>query len=453
MAPSAPPNILLVVADDHRADVIGACGHPIVRTPTLDQLAAEGTSCTRTSIMGGLMPAVCAPSRAALLTGTHVLRADAQPRLVRGPEYQVTLPSDRPTLPEVFSRTGYETFFTGKWHHDLGTLGRAFADGEAIFHGGMCAHERVPVRSLAEIRTGAAPRVADGFSTELFCGAAEAYLRRRNRCRPFFAMVALTSPHDPRTPPPEFRKMYPEARMPLPENFRPAHPFDNGELRIRDELLAPAPRKPDIVRRAWADYCGMISHHDDRLGGLLQVLRKTGAEHHTIVVYTSDHGLALGSHGLFGKQNLYEPSLRVPLILRGPGVPRGHRCPALAYGFDLFATLTDLAGINPPPDLDSRSLVPAWRPGGSPGRDALGSLYMDVQRALTAERWKLIRYRVRELERTQLFDLATDPHELRDRADDPAVGGVRHDLEARLEAWQREIGDRWMPPSGRQPRP
>jgi arylsulfatase A-like enzyme len=451
MPASVPPNILLVIADDHRADVIGACGHPMVRTPTLDRLAAEGTVCTRASIMGSLMPAVCAPSRAALLTGNNVVRADARPELVRGPEYEVTLPADRPTLPEVFGAAGYATFFTGKWHNDSGALGRAFAEGEAIFHGGMCAHDRVPLRSLAGIRAGATPQVADGFSTDLFCGAAEAFLRQRDRDRPFFAMVALTSPHDPRTPPPEFRDLYPDDAVPLPANFRPAHPFDNGELAIRDELLAPAPRSPETVRRAWADYCGMISHHDDRLGHLLGVLRDTGGADHTIVVYTSDHGLALGSHGLLGKQNLYEPSLRVPLLLRGPGVPRGHRCPALAYGFDLFATLAELAGLPPPKDLDSRSLVPTWKPGGPPGRDALGSLYMDVQRALTTERWKLIRYRVHERERTQLFDLAADPDELADRADDAALAGVKAELEQRLDAWQREIGDRWMPLAGRGP--
>lgn len=445
MASPAPPNVLLVIADDHRADAVGALGNPVVRTPTLDRLAAEGTAFTRVSIMGSLMAAVCAPSRACLLTGRNLVRADARPALVRGPEYEVTLPPACPTLPELFGRAGYETFLSGKWHNDLPALERSFAAGEAIFHGGMCAHDRVPVRSLAEIRAGVAPRIADGFSTDLFCGAAERFLRERERGRPFFALVALTSPHDPRMPPPEFRALYPEATVPLPANFRSAHPFDNGELGVRDELLAPVPRSPETVRRHWAEYYGMISHHDDRLGRVLAALRETGAEDNTIVAYTSDHGLALGSHGLFGKQNLYEPSLRVPLLLRGPGVPRGRRCGALGYGFDLFATLAELAGVITSEGVDSRSLVPAWAPGVRGGRSGLGSLYMDGQRAFTTERWKLIRYRVGERDRVQLFDLAADPDETADRADDPAVAAVRADLEVRLAAWRREIGDRWMP--------
>ncbi|MEN9813395.1 MAG: hypothetical protein RL479_2081, partial [Verrucomicrobiota bacterium] len=326
-----------------------------------------------------------------------------------------------------------------------------FERGRSIHFGGMDDHTRTAVQDLQPDGKFTRRQPAPKFSSEQFADEAIDFLRRPAGGQPFLAYVAFTAPHDPRNPPEAWRVTDPAKRPPLPRNYLPQHPFDNGELRIRDELLAPAPRKPDIVRRAWADYCGMISHHDDRLGGLLQVLRKTGAEHHTIVVYTSDHGLALGSHGLFGKQNLYEPSLRVPLILRGPGVPRGHRCPALAYGFDLFATLAELAGLPPPKDLDSRSLVPTWKPGGPPGRDALGSLYMDVQRALTTERWKLIRYRVHERERTQLFDLAADPDELADRADDAALAGVKAELEQRLDAWQREIGDRWMPLAGRGP--
>lgn len=446
MPSRAAPNLLLVIADDQRADAIGALGHPAVRTPTLDALVRGGTTFTQTRIMGSLMPAVCAPSRACLLTGRNVLRADAAPRIVAGPDYEVVLPAAAPTLPEWLRGAGYETFFTGKWHNDVPALLRSFDAGEAIFHGGMCEHTRVPVRTLAQIRRGAPTREAAGFSTELFCGAAEAFVRGRNRDRPFFACVALTSPHDPRTPPAEFRALYDPARLPLPENFLPEHPFDNGELAVRDEWLAERPLRPAAVREHLADYYGMISHHDAWLGRLLAALRDTGDADNTIVAFVSDHGLALGSHGLLGKQNLYEPSLRVPLILHGPGVPRDRRCAALAYAFDLFPTLCELAGVAPPADLDSRSLVPAFEAGARAGRTEAGALYKDGQRAITDGRWKLIVYRVAGLERVQLFDLATDPHECRDLAATPGGAAALAELTARLERWRRQLGDTWLQP-------
>lgn len=450
--PDSRPNILLVIADDHRVDAIGALRHPVVRTPVLDELVAGGTVFTGARIMGSLMPAVCAPSRACLLTGRNLFQADADPRLARGPHYEVRLPEEACTLPERFRAAGYDTFLTGKWHNDLRSLLRSFGEGENIFHGGMCEHTQVPVRDLEEIRRGGPTRAVEGFSTEIFCGAAERFLRARarGRERPFFAWVALTSPHDPRTPPAAFRALYDAARLPLPANFLDGHPFDNGELDVRDELLAPRPLAPAVVREHLADYYGMISHHDAAIGRVLGALRETGEEDRTIVVYLSDHGLALGSHGLLGKQNLYEHSVRVPLILRGPGVPRGRRCGALAYAFDLFATLSELAGVPTPSGIDSRSLVPALAGSSSP-REVLCSAYMDCQRMVTDGRWKLIAYRVAGCERLQLFDLEADPDETHDLACAPSAEARRtiRRLSARLARWQAEAGDRWMPaPSG-----
>ncbi len=448
MARSAPPNILLVIADDHQAAAIGALGHPVVRTPNLDTLVRDGTTFTHAGIMGSLMPAVCAPSRACLLTGHTVMRADAAPHLVPNPEFKVTLPADAVTLPEWLRTVGYETFFTGKWHNDDAALLRSFDQGRSIFVGGMCDHRAVPVRDLDGIRRGGPPRVAQGFSSELFCGEAEAFVRGRSRTRPFFACVALTSPHDPRTPPEEFRALYDPKRIPLPANFQPRHAFDNGELAVRDEQLAASPRQPAEVRRHLADYYGMISHHDACLGRLFGALRETGDEENTIVVYVSDHGLAMGGHGLMGKQNLYEHSRRVPLILRGPGLPRGRQCAALAYSLDVYATLCELVGINPPDGIESRSLVPGLVPGAPPVREVLGALYMDCQRMMMEERWKLIVYKVNDRVRVQLFDLETDPDEMADQSHRPESQPIMARLGSRLDAWQREVGDQWMHLSG-----
>ncbi len=439
------PNVLLIIADDHRADAIGALGHPAVSTPVLDGLIRRGTAFTRARIAGGLMPAVCSPSRACLLTGFHPFRADAHPALVASPPYEVRLPPGAVTLPECFRNAGYETFFTGKWHNDDIALLRSFDTGWNIFQGGMCEHTSVPVRDLDEIRHGRPSRVGPGFSTEIFCDSAGQFIRTRERERPFFACVALTSPHDPRTPPPSFRSRYATGQLPLPANFQPQHPFDNGELGVRDELLQPHPLVPAQMQETLADYYGMISHQDAHLGRVFVALAETGQMDNTIIVYLSDHGLALGSHGLLGKQNLYEHSVRVPLIVAGPGVPSGLRQDGQVYAFDIYATLCDLAGVTVPTGLDSRSLRPLLAPGRLLGRETICSAYMDCQRMITDGRWKLIVYHVSGRQRVQLFNLEADPHECTDRAGEAALAPKIGLLQARLEMWQRECGDRWMP--------
>ena len=437
------PNILFVIVDDHRPDAIGALGHATVKTPVLDGLVRRGTTFTRATIQGSLMPAVCAPSRACLLTGNGVFRADAEPKLDEGPIFEVRLPAGACTLPERLRAAGYETFVTGKWHNDLPALLRSFEQGREIFHGGMCDHTAVPVRDVEEIRRGEPARVGDGFSSEIFCGAAERFVRARARDRPFFAWVALTSPHDPRTPPAEFRARYDAAQIPLPKNFRSDHGFDNGELEVRDEQLAPRPLSPDVVREHLADYYGMISHHDACIGRVLAALRETRQEENTLVVYLSDHGLALGSHGLLGKQNLYEPSVRVPLIIAGPGVPAARRCEALMHPLDLYATLCELAGVTAPAGLDSRSFVAAMADNAG-GRESVGAVYMDFQRMISDGRWKLIVYRVGGGERVQLFDLVGDPDECQDLAAEPSQATRVVELRAQLQAWQVATGDRWF---------
>ncbi|HVU34576.1 MAG TPA: sulfatase-like hydrolase/transferase [Opitutaceae bacterium] len=440
------PNVLLIVADDHQAGAIGALGHPVVRTPTLDGLVARGTAFTRAYYMGGLVPALCAPARAALLTGTHLFSAQAAPEL-HPARHDVAIDPARPTLPELFRRAGYETFVTGKWHNDGAALRRSFSRGERIFLGGMCDHRRVPLHDYAPARAFPSARVRfeRGFSTELFCDAARRFVARRAADpRPFFAYVALTSPHDPRTPPAAYARQYRPAKLPLPGNFLPEHPFDNGEMGVRDERLASHPLRPAAVRRHLADYYGMISHHDAEIGRLLDTIARTGQAENTIVAYVSDHGLALGGHGLLGKQNLYEHSVRVPLLLSGPGVRAGGRDAELAYSFDLFPTLCDLAAVDCPRDILGRSLVPRLRRPGRSGRESVFALYRDCQRMVADRRWKLIQYDVGGRKRLQLFDLESDPGETRDLS-----GLARHRprvarLRRRLDEWQNDVGDRWM---------
>lgn len=172
----------------------------------------------------------------------------------------------------------------------------------------------------------------------------------------------------------------------------PEHPFDNGEMTIRDEQLEAWPRTQGAIRRHLADYYGMVSHMDDGIGKILDVLEESGQAGNTLVVYTSDHGLAVGSHGLMGKKSMYEHSVRSPLIVRGPGVARGRRSDALCCGYDLYPTLCDWAGADPPEEVQGKSLKSVLAGGNTAHRETVFGVYRDVQRMACASRWKYIKY-------------------------------------------------------------
>jgi arylsulfatase A-like enzyme len=305
---------------------------------------------------------------------------------------------------------------------------------EAPWLFGFDAGGRYPDAARAQVK---------GFSSALYADAAMEFLERRVvlAAEPFFAYVAFTSPHDPRTPPPAYARLYDASRITLPPNVRPAHPFDNGELDVRDELLAPRPLTPDAVRRELAGYYAMISEVDAQIGRLLDTLDRTALSSRTIVVFASDNGLAVGSHGLLGKQNLYEESIRVPLVLAGPGIPEGERRDGLVLLQDLVPTLLDLLG-QPAVPGDGRTLVPALRAPDARLRDGIYAAYRSCQRAYrTADGWKIVRYRAAGTERWQLFDLTGDPYETRDLSTDPSHAARLRSLQRALVDAGRAAGD------------
>ena len=232
--------------------------------------------------------------------------------------------------------------------------------------------------------------------------------------------------------------------MPLPANFAGIHPFDNGEMSVRDEKLADFPRTPEDTRRHIAEYYGMISDMDEKIGDILAALARKGLADDTIVVYTADHGLSLGQHGLLGKQNLYDHSVRVPLMLRGPGVPIGKRVDALTHTYDVYPTLCDLAGLEVPTGVDALSLVPLMEGTAAETRPYLHSVYKHVQRMTQDRGWKLISYRRdgdQGCDRNQLFHIASDPWELNDLSEDAGAASERQRLEMELARWQDAVGD------------
>ncbi len=282
------------------------------------------------------------PSRAMLNTGRNL--------------YHVPLDcGDYPTMPQTLREVGYTTFGTGKWHNQPASYARSFTDGGSIFFGGMSNHSEVPCHDFDSSGEYSAERqyVGKSFSSELFSDAAINFLEGYEDEAPFYAYVSYTAPHDPRMAPREYANLYDPGAMEVPENFAPEHPFDNGELRIRDEMLAPFPRTPEIVQEHIAAYYAMITHVDAHLGRVLDALEATGRADNTIVVFAGDNGLAVGQHGLFGKQSMYEHSIRVPLVMAGPGVPVGVTRGGACYLHDVFPTLCDLTGLDVPGSVET----------------------------------------------------------------------------------------------------
>lgn len=426
------PNILFLLSDDQRRDTIQMWGNGRIRTPNIDSLVREGTSFARAYCMGSMNPAVCQPSRAMILNGRTLFRA--------------TVGTPHKLLPDALREAGYTTFATGKWHHAKEPFARAFTDAGAVFFGGMSDHDKVPLHDFDPTGKYDAPPYYnhDKLSSELFADATVDFLKRHAKGKsgkPFFAYVSFTAPHDPRTPPAEYREIYnPKInphRVRFPKNFLPEHPFDNGEMTIRDEKLAPWPRTREVVLEHIADYYGMITHMDAQIGRVLQTLEETGQKENTIIVFAADHGLAIGSHGLLGKQSVYEHSMGTPLIIGGPGLPKLKKTDAFAYLFDIYPTLCELAEVPIPTSVEGKSLAGVLRGEERQVRNTVFTAYK-TQRAVRDDRWKLIRYT--HINKTQLFDLAVDVAEQKDLSKDVDQQERIVRMMKLLQKWQDDLG-------------
>lgn len=422
------PNILFLFADDMRADTIAAHGNPHIHTPNLDRLVKSGFSFRGNYVFGGNSGAVCVPSRAMLMTGKTWFKIDA-PTMNGGK-----------LLGETLSENGYVTFGAGKWHNGQASFLRSFQQGKTIMFGGMSDHTKVPVRDLGADGKLSPERVGEKFSSELFADSAIEFLRSRDHARPFFAYVAFTAPHDPRQFPHGYAERYYKKLPPLPPNFQPQLFFDNGMMKGgRDENLGAWPRTEAMIRDQIAEYYGLISHMDEQIGRILAALKRTGQADNTIIIFAADNGLALGSHGLLGKQSVFEHSTRVPLVIAGPGIPKNKSTKAFTYLLDIYPTICDLLSIAPPPDLEGASLQPLWAGQKSKIRDSVFLPFLDVQRAVRDERWKLIAYP--KIGHLQLFDLQNDPHETKNLIDDPNFKAELPRLLALMQQWQSRVGD------------
>jgi arylsulfatase A-like enzyme len=402
------PNILFVFSDDQRWDTIAALGNAEINTPNLDRLVERGFHFTNAYCMGSMIGAVCLPSRTMLITGRSLWHIPEDPR-------STERPSGIPLLPLALRDAGYLTFHCGK-------IGNSCRFGNAAFD----------VNIEMKGRTAESAGQTADHAIE--------FLRGHDGSRPFFMYLAPQVPHDPCLAPKEFAAMYDPEKLSLSKNFMPMHPFDNGEMKVRDELLAAHPRSREEMRRHLAGYFGTISHLDHEVGRVWKEIQDRAWADDTIVIYSSDQGLAVGGrHGLMGKQNLYE-HVKPPLVIAGPGIPQG-KSDALVYLFDLFPTICDLAGAATPEAVEGRTLVPILHNPELAVREYVFGAYRDCQRMVRDRRWKLIEYNASGVRNTQLFDLAHDPDEIHNLADIPKFADERQRLEELLARTRRELDD------------
>lgn len=464
------PNILFIFADDQCYSTVHASGNSEIRTPNLDKLVERGVTFTHTYNMGAWHGAVCVASRAMLNTGRFVWRAYSFE------DHQQDLADRGEMWGQLMQKAGYDTYMTGKWHvktnaeklfnhvvHVRPGMPPDPWNGEVMNKiieqygtGNTDLKDVMPAgyyRPLSPSDTVWAPwkKQFGGYWeggrhwSEVLGDDAIAFLdSAKDKDKPFFMYLAFNAPHDPRQSPKEYVDMYPPENISLPESFLPEYPYKDSigcGPSLRDEALAPFPRDEYAIKVHRQEYYAIITHMDHQVGRILEALERSGRADNTYIFFTADHGLAVGNHGLTGKQNMYDHSLRVPLFVAGPDVPENKKISAGVYLQDIMASTLEIAGMEKPEYVEFNSLMPFIR--GERKTSFYPAIYgcyrPDLQRMIRSGGYKLIVYP--QIKKIRLYDLENDPLEMNDLADEPTYLEVKTDMFEQLQELQREMDD------------
>ena len=442
------PNLLFILVDDQSPfDLKLYNPQSTLETPNIDKLAAQGMVFDGAYHMGSFSGAVCMPSRHMIMSGRTVWH------LPPAPWGSKTSPPalEQQTIPAVFNRAGYATMRTCK-------MGNSYEAANKLF----------------TVRKDATKRGGDDESGSKWHGdQVMNYLGERETTKdtkPFLIYYGFSHPHDERDGKPELLAKYgatnhtDEAnppslhslQPPLPSNYLKAHPFDNTDMKVRDEVAVSGVwqrRDEASIRNEIGRQYACSDNIDIQIGRVLKKLEETGELDNTYIIYTADHGMSIGRHGLMGKQNLYQHTWRVPFIVKGPGIAAGKRVEGNIYLLDVLATLCDLAGVTPPETNEGTSFKPVLTGDKTVIRDVLYGTYAGGSkpgmRTVKQGDWKLIHYESADgkAKHTQLFNLAENPDELLPEhgkpnlADDPKHAEKLKEMQALLLAEMRRLDD------------
>ena len=425
------PNILFIFADDQCFETIREFGLTDIDTPNLDKLARRGTTFTHAYNMGSWSGAVCVASRHMLNTGAFVWKAEEISKKLGGGNKQKPAPAVEGDWPnfqqaglmwsQLMTKAGYTTYFTGKWHVKADT--KKIFDVERNTRGGMPnqtpqGYNR-PIDGQPDPWSPYDPKF-EGFwkggkhwSEVVGDDAVDFLGMAKEDEKPFFMYIAFNAPHDPRQSPKEFVDRYPLERIKMPSNFLPEYPHKDQidcSAGLRDEKLAPFPRTENAVKVNRQEYYAIITHMDEQIGRALDALDASGKADNTWIFFTADHGLAVGHHGLMGKQNLFDHSMRVPFIVAGPGIEAGAKNDAKIYLQDVMPTSLELAGAEKPGHVQFKSITPLLKGDAEKSYDAIYGGYLKGQRAIIKGDLKLLLFPRVPL--IQMFDTKADPDEV-----------------------------------------
>ncbi len=471
------PNIVLLFADDMTYTAIQALGNLEIQTPNLDKLVQNGTTFTHTYNMGAWNGAVCVASRAMMISGRYVWRAN---------EFRKHWGKNDTTYykqswGKLMERAGYDTYMTGKWHVDA-PAGKVFQEVKHIRPGmprdawagagmgkkfqALAAEEKIngkPI-TLDDIMPVGYNRPKDendnswspsdpqygGFweggkhwSEVLKDDALSFIAQAKSKDNPFFMYLAFNAPHDPRQASIEYIEKYPLENISIPQSWMPEYPWKddigNGPS-LRDEALAPFPRTEYATKVHIQEYYAIITHLDTQIGLIMDALEASGKMDNTYIFFTADHGLAMGRHGLLGKQSMYDHSVRPPLVFLGPDIPAGQKINNDIYLQDIMATSLELANIEKPDYVEFRSFLSQAKGETIEGNyDEIYGAYTTLQRMIRKDGYKLIVYP--KISKILLYDMEKDPEEIENLADDPSQSQKVKTLFADLIKLQKEMDD------------
>lgn len=439
---SERPNILLILPDQMRASAMGCDGNAEVKTPNIDRLAAEGIRFERTYAN---VP-VCCPARAILMTGTY-------PHVNGMVANDLRLREEQVTIAEIFAQAGYRTGFIGKWHLDGGPRDPGFVppgprrQGFEFWAAYQCHHKHFAptyFRDTFEVIT------ARKFEPEASCDFAVEFLKSQPKDRPFFLTVQMGPPHDPYGAPEEYLRQYIPERITPPKNWQPGSETRPARAGKKETVAAFSRVVPPGGLEEIAAYYAAITAIDDQVGRLMKTLRETGLDESTVVLFTSDHGDMLGSHGMRRKRKPHDESARVPGIVRWPArIPKGRVVDTLFSHVDMPPTLLALAGLPTPGDMQGADLSRVALGETTDGPDAvLLQIFVPFNPDQIAQPWRGIvtarhTYARFEKEPWALFDRLNDPDEMQNLVADPEHMDLQRELDQQLAALMKRHGDDW----------